>query len=268
MSLEIAVTGAAGVLGRYVVRAVTAAGHRPRTIDVRADSGVDVRADLRDYEAAARALERADAVVHLAAHPKPVADRPGMVYAENTTMSFNVLSAAADLGIAKVVVASSINAIGGEFSEIAGYDRFPVDFEQASQARDEYSLSKWVMEQQVRYFGRIHGDDRSMVCLRIHAVQPREVQLGAYERSPDRGRRNLWGYSPPEQTAAALVRACAAPLPGVHFGYLVATDNAMHADPRELVRRHWPDTPCDGRLTGVRGLFDTSFAEAELGWGP
>lgn len=264
--MEIAVTGAFGALGQHVTPAVTAAGHTLRRIDVRDEPGVHVRADLRRYDEAMQALRGADAVIHLAAHPKPVDGRPGLVYTENTTVSFNVLTAALSHGVPKVVVASSINAIGGEFSEIERYDRFPVDTRQHTQARDEYSLSKWVLEQQVGHMGRVYGGARSVIALRVHAVQPREVQERAYLRSPDRGRRNLWGYSPPAPTAEAFVRACEVPIPGAHVAYVVSKRNAMLSDPRELVRESWPDTPCDERVSGIAGLFDTAFAEAELGW--
>lgn len=264
--MKIAVTGALGVLGQHVTRGVTEAGHLLRTVDVRDAPDVDVRADLRTFEQAAMALEGVDAVIHLAAHPKPIAGRPAVVYTENVSMSFNVLTAAFSLGITKVVLASSINAIGGEFSEIARYDRFPLDVRQGTQARDDYSLSKWALEEQVRHMGRVYGQTRSIVALRVHAVQPRQVQESAYLRSPDRGRRNLWGYSPPAPTARAFVSACEAPLPGAHIAYVVSKQNAMLADARELVREHWPDVPCDDRVSGTAGLFDTSFAEAELGW--
>ncbi|WP_168211914.1 NAD-dependent epimerase/dehydratase family protein [Ruania zhangjianzhongii] len=263
--MEIAVTGAGGRLGHEVSRAVVRAGHQPRRIDVSA-GGADIRADLRNFDEAVSALADADAVIHLAAHPKPLPDRTSVVYNDNTTIAFNVLAAVTELGIPKAVVISSINAIGGEFSEIVRYDRFPVGFGQLSQARDEYSFSKWVLEQQVEYFGRVQGEPSSLVCLRVHAVQPREVQERAYRVSPARGRRNLWGYSPPEETAVAIVRAAERPLPGVHFGYLVSTHNAMGIDTRELLRTDFPDTPCDQSIQGTRGLFDTSFAEAELSW--
>lgn len=263
--MEIAVTGAGGRLGHEVNRALVQAGHRPKRIDV-STGGVDVRADLRHFAEAASALAGADAVIHLAAHPKPLPDRTSVVYNDNTTIAFNVLSAVIELAIPKAVVISSINAIGGEFSEIGSYDRFPVGFGQRSQARDEYSFSKWVLEQQVEYFGRVQPEQSSLVCLRVHAVQPREVQESAYRASPARGRRNLWGYSPPEETAAAIVRAAERPLPGVHFGHLVSTQNAMGIDTRELLRTDFPDTPCDESIQGTRGLFDTSFAETALSW--
>lgn len=265
-TMEIAVTGALGVLGQSVVSAVTAGAHRPRSIDIRTGPGVDVQADLRYYDETVRALDGVDAIIHLAAHPKPIADNPGAVYHDNTAIGFNVLRAMGEIGIGKVVVASSINAIGGEFSEIATYDGFPVTFNQRTQARDEYSFSKWILEEQVRYAGRVYGSRHSIVCLRIHAVQSREIQADAYRRSPDRGRRNLWGYSPPTETATALVRAAERPLPGMHFGYLVSTTNALLVDTRELLQQHFPDTACTAEIQGTRGLFDTAFAESELGW--
>lgn len=264
--MRIAVTGALGSLGRWVSRSVREAGHTLRSIDVRDGSDGSLSVDLRDFDATVEALHGADAVVHLAAHPNPIEDRAVVVYNENTTISFNVLSAAVQVGITRLVVASSINAVGGEFSEVRRYDKFPVQVSTPTQARDEYSFSKWVLERQVEYFGRLCGTRLSIVCLRLHAVQPREVQCRAYLQSPDRGRRNLWGYSPPRASADALVRALEVCPPGVHFGYLVSTRHAMDCDVRELIAEHYPGTPCDASIVGDAGLFDTSFAQTVLGW--
>lgn len=58
-------------------------------------------------------------------------------------MSYNILRAAAELGIARVAQASSINAIGGYLSQGGPtFDYFPVDEQHAARPHDPYSLSK------------------------------------------------------------------------------------------------------------------------------
>ena len=61
--MHIAVTGAAGRIGRYVVRDLLAAGHSVQGIDAVAGSGLQV--DLTDAGQVYGALAGADAVVHL-----------------------------------------------------------------------------------------------------------------------------------------------------------------------------------------------------------
>ena len=63
--MHIAVTGAAGRIGRYVVRDLLAAGHSVQGIDAVAVSGLQV--DLTDAGQVYGALAGADAVVHMGA---------------------------------------------------------------------------------------------------------------------------------------------------------------------------------------------------------
>ena len=50
-----------------------------------------------------------------------------VVFNENSAGNYNALSAAATVGIKRVCLASSINAIGGVFSRQPRYDYFPLD---------------------------------------------------------------------------------------------------------------------------------------------
>ena len=63
--MHIAVTGAAGRIGRYIVRDLLAAGHSVQGIDAVAGSGLQV--DLTDAGQVYGALAGADAVVHMGA---------------------------------------------------------------------------------------------------------------------------------------------------------------------------------------------------------
>jgi UDP-glucose 4-epimerase len=103
--------------------------------------------DMRNYNKVINALHGCDALIHLAAHSTP--NHPDAVlYNDNTTISYNALSVAAKLGIRRVCLASSVNAIGGEYSRAPRYDYFPIDEQHPTYAEHPYSLSKWVLEQQ------------------------------------------------------------------------------------------------------------------------
>ena len=109
-----------------------------------------IAADTRDFGQFVASIRGCDALIHLAAIRGPFNHPDSVVYADNTLSSYNALSAASTLGIKRVCMASSINAIGGAFSRSPRYDYFPVDERHPTYAEDPYGLSKWVLEQQGR----------------------------------------------------------------------------------------------------------------------
>lgn len=169
MPMEIAVTGGNGRLGRNVSERLLKAGHRVRSLDraapvnpgsgfrplpALAEAGDALRAidaDINNLDALTEAMRGCDAVIHLAAFPGPTGQAPGVVYANNTLTNYNVLYAASSLGIEKVSLASSINALGGIASRRGRFDYFPVDERHNTYSEDDYSLSKWVGEVQAEF---------------------------------------------------------------------------------------------------------------------
>ena len=134
--MQIAVTGASGELGRALVPYLLAQGHAVVSLDrsmasvsfvTSAHTARAIIADLTDFGQVVDSLRDCEAVIHLAAHRSPVNAPDHLVYNENTASSYNVLSAASALGIKRVCLASSINAIGGVFSRRPRYDYFPLD---------------------------------------------------------------------------------------------------------------------------------------------
>lgn len=117
----VAVTGATGTLGRVLVPALLAAGHDVRALTrtagrVRTAGATEVVADVLDPAALTRALDRVDAVVHLASSPKKMR----RTEVEGTR---NVLAAAGD---APVVYLS-----------IVGCDRTPFTYYRAKSAAEQ-----------------------------------------------------------------------------------------------------------------------------------
>jgi len=161
--VRVAITGAAGRLGRHVVARALLAGHEVVGIDLPAvvksqrpgTNGVVWHgADLTVVAEARAALAGADAVVHLSGLPDPLTHPEAQVHRTNVEAGFNVLLAAEEHGIGAVCLASSVNAIGGAFRRDPRYDYLPVDEHHPSYCEDAYSLSKWVLERQSVAFAR------------------------------------------------------------------------------------------------------------------
>ena len=130
---RIAVTGATGLVGRAVVDLALAQGHSVVSIEHAppAEAGAQpglthLQVEMTDYRAVEHALQGCDALVHLAAIPSPLRHADYVVHNNNVVSSYNALSAAARLGITRVCMASSVNAIGGVFSRRPRYDYFPL----------------------------------------------------------------------------------------------------------------------------------------------
>jgi UDP-glucose 4-epimerase len=119
------VTGIAGFIGSNIARKLLSLGHSVRGIDnlstgrrenlADVDRDIDLAvADLRDPTAAAQACAGIDCVFHEAALPsvaRSVQD-PATANASNVTGTVNLLVAARDAGVGRVVYAASSSAYG------------------------------------------------------------------------------------------------------------------------------------------------------------
>src|SRR5689334_5576452 len=157
--MRIAVTGGNGDMGSNLIPYLLSQGHTVVSIDRTAPAGYThgvnyMSADVRDFGQLVGCVRDCEALVHLAAIRAPGGHPDHVVYADNPISSYNALSAASLVGIKKVCLASSINAIGGAFSRSPRYDYFPVDEKHPTYSEDPYSLSKWVTEQQADSFAR------------------------------------------------------------------------------------------------------------------
>jgi len=116
------VTGSAGFIGSRVVRRLLAAGHHVRALHLPGDNlenlaGLAVElvpGDVTDLDSLRAAVTGAEVVFHLAALYALWLPDPGRLHAVNVDGTRNVLRAAREAGVRRVVHTSSIARFGGQ----------------------------------------------------------------------------------------------------------------------------------------------------------
>src|SRR6478736_3764547 len=112
------ISGGAGFLGLHLARRLLADGHEVRTLDVvplddaELERSVDeLRGDIRDRDSVGKLVQGADVVVHAAA-ALPIQASRGSIRSVNVGGTENVLHAAHDAGVRRVVFISSTAVYG------------------------------------------------------------------------------------------------------------------------------------------------------------
>ncbi|MFW5717579.1 MAG: NAD-dependent epimerase/dehydratase family protein [Spirochaetota bacterium] len=178
--MKVFLTGGTGNVGAAAVSRLVERGHEVTVVGRRAQMDVPGatyrQCDVGTYECVVREMNGHDSVVHLAAIPNPIGNPGRAVFHSNAQGTFHVFEAAAEHGISRVVVASSINALGYFFGD-RGFPLpyLPVDEHTPALTTDAYSFSKQVVEDIARYFWE--RDRISSVCLRLPGVFSHERVL-------------------------------------------------------------------------------------------
>jgi nucleoside-diphosphate-sugar epimerase len=266
----ICVTGAAGRAGRAVVTDLLEHGYQVAATDLvapAADIGVPVlRADLTDYGQAVEALHGAGAVVHLANIPAPGLLTPAVTFNSNITMNYNVFTAAAHLGLGRVVWASSETTLGLPFDAPPRYA--PVDEDHYPLPTTAYALSKVASETIAGHVAQWSGIP--FAALRFsNILGPADYQeFPSFWPDPHLRKWNLWGYVDERDAAAACRLALGAPVEGSTSYVIAAAETVMTRPSAELMGEVFPGVPLTGEVTGTASLLSAARAREVLGFTP
>ena len=262
---KIAVTGANGHFGKILVQFLREQHFEVKPLDLfsgRPEEGA-VNCDVRDLGHLVSVFQGCDAVVHLAAFPSPWMQPDAKVYQDNTVGSYNVLLACELLGIKKICLASSINAIGGVYSRLPTYEYFPVDEEHPTYSEDPYSLSKWILEVQADCFAR-RREDVSISSMRFHGLLHRDfVEL---HTTNGISFKHLWAYTDPISAAKACLASLQVTWNGHEAFFIVAPETTSPTDSEELIRGHYPQVRVKQPMPGKHGFYNCEKAKRLLGW--
>lgn len=268
--MKIVVTGGSGRLGSYTVRALVDAGHDVLSLDRAPPADAFYPSWVCDLTRAGdlyQAFKGAEAVVHLAAWQAPGMVADTETFSNNVTVSYNVLKAAADLDVGRVVMASSIAAYGFTYATAMWQpDYLPLDENYPCTPQDPYGLSKIVGEQLADSF--VSFNALSVVSLRLSGVNFDLTYESLPGRWADPGEKmgTFWSYVDARDAAEACRLAVGAEMAG-HAICNVSHDLSRYNEPTaDLVARYLPGTRIREGFPSHFGGLDNSRAKTVLGF--
>jgi nucleoside-diphosphate-sugar epimerase len=268
--VRVCVTGASGKAGRATTRELLEHGYDVVATDVAAppyDLGVPVlRADLTDYGQAVEALHGSEAVVHLANIPAPGIHPPAVTFNVNMAMNANVFLAAAQLGLGRVVWASSETTLGLPFDVPPRYA--PVDEDHYPVPTTTYALSKVATETVAEQVAGWSGIP--FVALRFSNIFEESDYpiLADCWDDPRRRKWNLWGYIDVRDAAASCRLGLEAPVTGSVSVIIAAADTVMPRPSADLLREVYPGVELIRRVSEFETLLAIDRAREVLGFDP
>lgn len=179
---KVVVTGGAGFIGSHLTDALIERGFDVHVVD-NLDGGkkehVNPKAvfheiSICDFEKLVPVFEKAEYIFHLAALPRvqPSLDDPCRTNEVNATGTLNVLVAARDAGVKRVVYSASSSAYGNQ-------DTLPLREDMIPNPLSPYGLQKYIGELQCRLFSQIyHLETISLRYFNVYG--PRLPTTGAY----------------------------------------------------------------------------------------
>lgn len=150
------VTGAAGLLGRFVVRELVARGYKVRGLDRRVgDADIDWHVgDVTSPDVVAHAMAGIDSVLHIAAVPNIWSGDGQTIMRVNVLGTYTVFEAAEAAGVRRAVFCSSDSVAGYTVREgrMLPPRYAPLDLDHPLQATDPYAVSKVLGEDLARAY--------------------------------------------------------------------------------------------------------------------
>lgn len=269
---SVAVTGAKGLLGREIVRTLSESCD-VLSLDIAAgQAGPRSRyVDVLSLEGLRGALQGCSAVVHLAA--LQFFPRQERIFEVNTIGTWNVLQAARESGIRKIVLVSSECATGvTNLSNIrpAAPDYLPIDETHPLRPADAYGVSKQTTEAIGQAFAR--RGDMQVVVLRPTTVYAPGMEFDM-RKARDHEDPYFWLYVEGRDVARAVCLSLSYEGPAYECFFVSARDTFAKKETIAFVERRYGKRPAIRKPAIYEGdphatIYDIAHARETLGFEP
>jgi len=267
---KVVVTGGSGKAGRAVVRDLLEHGYEVLSVDLVPPAErlcPSLVADLTDLGETYDAFRGYEMVVHLAAIPAPGIRTDEVTFRTNTLSTYNVFSVAKDIGMSRVVWASSETTLGLPFDrQQPAYA--PMDENHPLYPESSYALSKVLGEEMARQFNRWTGIP--FIGLRFsNIMEPQDYeQFPTFWDDPTKRKWNLWGYVDARDVAQACRLGLQADINSAEVFIIAAADTVMNRPSRELLAEVFPNVPLHKEIGDFETLLSIDKARRMLGYNP
>ena len=279
MTKRVIFTGGSGKAGKYAVQHLLDHGYQVLNIDTKPLDNPHVRTLITDitdsgqvFNAFSSTLElhefasdlrapKIDAVVHFAAIPRIMIVPDNEVFRINTMGTYNVIEAAAKLGIPKIVIASSETTYGLVFANEPRDPKYlPLDEDYPVDPMDSYALSKICNERTAQAFAQRYGID--IYAIRIgNVIEPQEyANFPKFFADPAGRKRITWSYIDARDLGEIIRLGIEKDGLGFQIFNAGQNDCSSNLPTAELVRRFYPNVP----LTHEMGEFEPLFSNRKV----
>jgi UDP-glucose 4-epimerase len=268
--MKILVTGNAGMIGQVVEQVLRDDGHEVIGFDIKTGQDILNQQQVQEYS------QGCDAVIHLAAllgHPEESAND---IMAVNLLGTWHILTAASEAKIKRIVLFSSVDALG-VFKGERQPDYLPLDDTHPCYPSTPYAISKKLAEDMCQFFTNSTGVPT--ICLRPPGVFDAETYdfiVSNRQANPDFKWKPFWEYGAfldVRDAAEAAKCALECPDPG-HITVLLNADDISSASrtSQEMAQSIHPDVEWRGGQDYTdqpyKALVDTKLAIELLKWSP
>jgi UDP-glucose 4-epimerase len=276
MVMKILVTGGSGSVGKYIVDELLTRHHSVGVLDVIAPKQQAVlfhKVDILQLADVLSAVKGYDAIIHSAGIPHPLEDSAERVFRVNVNGTFNILEAAAQHGIKKVVFTSSESTLGFAFmTNRMTPEYIPIDEAHPTRPQDTYGLSKIMCEQLCRTYSAKYGI-RTIALREPWIWVPEEWIIPFYKQliaEYENWSKNLWTYVHVYDVAQAHRLAVEKDLENrCETFFITAKENWTGKDSRELIHKFYPEVQKFAKsFSGAQAIISHKKAQQLLGYEP
>jgi nucleoside-diphosphate-sugar epimerase len=271
---KVVVTGGSGRLGQFVIRDLLAHGYAVLSLDrvpPREKLCPSWLADLRHLGDLFEAMRESYGVIHLGAYQAPNLAPDAETFSNNVSSTYNVLRAATDLGVGKVVIASSTAGFGFIYAkDLRAPLYLPLDENHPSKPQDSYGLSKVLGEQIADCIVTVHKE-MTISSLRFPGVNF-DLSYESFRerwRNPQSRASGFWTYIDARDAAMTCRLALEAKFTGHEVFIASAPKNCMIQPTSELIKEYLPKGAKIKKMSGTHwSCVDSAKARRMLGFEP